>query len=253
MKTTPSRLLPISLLIAASPFASAAITIIDDFNDGNDTGWTHKSSVPGKSGAFAFPGGNTYQITAPAAGGTFGPARTGSVHLDQTYTSFYQQVDIVDRDPTNMSATAGLVARGASFGLQTTDGYLLTLTAGGAFTLYRVDNESPTSLVGQTVALSPTADYRMIFTGDGSTLTGQLFNLSNLSRVIATVNFTDTTYSSGVSGLYVFDGSAAGISSATATFDNYVSADSASAVPESSTFSAFGIGLGLLILRRRLA
>jgi hypothetical protein len=44
MKRTLNRLLAVSLLITASPFAFAAATLTDNFNDGNDTGWTRQSA-----------------------------------------------------------------------------------------------------------------------------------------------------------------------------------------------------------------
>jgi len=249
MKTTVNRLLAASLMISASSLGTAAVTIIDDFDDGNDIGWTRESSLAafGAGGVFSFPGGNSYQVFAPAspAPGQVGPARVGSVRYDQSYTSFFVQADVLDWDAGNPDMAMGLIGRANSFGLGTTTGYFLALSANGIFNINRTTAEAPTTLAGgATVTLDVNASYRMTFSGDGSTLTAQLFNLSDLVNPIATVDSVDSTYSSGFSGVFVYDGSATANRSATAVFDNYFSA-----IPEPTTLSL--LGLGLLVLRRR--
>jgi hypothetical protein len=252
MKPNVSRILAVFLLVAASSFASAAVTITDDFNDGNDSGWSRQSSLAGfgAAGVFTFPGGSTYQMSAPASPnpGALGPARTGSVRIDQSYdSSFIVQADIVGWDAANPRMAMGLIARGANFGLGTTNGYFLALSANGLFDINRTTNEANTTLPGGiTVLLDVNADYRLIFSGDGSSLSGRLFNLTDLVNPIATINAVDSTYSSGVSGLFVFDGSPTGNQTATAVFDNYVSA-----IPEPASLSILGIGFGLVAVRRR--
>lgn len=248
MKTTVNRLLAASLMIAASSLGTAAVTITDDFNDGNDTGWTRESSLAafGAGGVFTFPGGNTYQVFAPASPApALGPARVGTVRYDQSYTSFFVQADVLDWDAGNADMAMGLIGRGDNFGLGTTTGYFLALSANGDFNINRTTAEAPSTLAGgTTVTLDVNAAYRMTFSGEGSILTAQLFNLTDLVTPIATVTSADATYSSGFSGLFVYDGSAAANRSATAVFDNYFSA-----IPEPATLSV--LGLGLLIIRRR--
>lgn len=253
MKTTLNLLLPISLLIAASSFASAAATITDDFNDGNDTGWTRLSplTVLGAPANFNFPGGG-YQIIAnpQTVGPQYGPARAGSLRLDETYSQFSQTVDIIDWDSTKTSMVMGMFARATQPGLGTTDGYSLTVTtATGALDIYRILDESPNTLVatGGAGLLVVGQDYRLVFSGVGTLLSGQIYNLANLVTPLASISGNDAAYATGSSGLLVFSNSASEIGNA--TFDNYVSA-----VPEPSTFSVFGLCLGLLIIRRsRLA
>jgi hypothetical protein len=249
MKTTINRLLVASLMIAAASHGTAAVTITDDFNDGNDVGWTRESSLAafGAGGVFTFPGGNTYQVFAPAspAPGQVGPARVGSVRYDQSYSSFFVQADVLDWDAGNVDMAMGLIGRANNFGLGTTTGYFLALSANGVFNINRTTAEAPSSLAGgTTVTLDVNAAYRMTFRGEGSLLTAQLFNLTDPITPIATVTSVDATYSSGFSGLFVYDGSTAANRSATAVFDNYYSA-----IPEPSALSV--LGLGLLIIRRR--
>jgi hypothetical protein len=248
-RTSTVSLLSAYLLIAASSLVSAATTITDDFNDGNDNGWTRESPLAayGAGGVFTFPGGNSYQMSAPASPSPslLGPARVGSVRYDQSYTSFFVQADILGWDADNPAMAMGLVARGGNFGLGTTTGYFLAISASGVFDINRTTGESPVPLPGSTsVSLDVNASYRLVFSGNGSVLTGQIYNLTDLINPIATIGTVDSTYSSGYSGLFVYDGSAAANRTATAVFDNYLSA-----IPEPSTLSL--LALGLLVIRRR--
>lgn len=250
MKTTFYRPLAVFLQIAASSFASAAITITDDFDDGNDNGWTRLSPLTalGAPATFSFPGGG-YQITAnpQAVGPQFGPARAGSLRPDATYSQFSQTVDIIDWDSTKTSMVMGMLARVATPGLGTTSGYSLTITpATGTLDIYRILNEGPAGVVatGGAGALVVGQDYRLVFSGVGSHLSGQIYNLADLVNPLASISGNDATYISGNSGVLVY--SNAGSEIANATFDNYVSA-----IPEPATMSILGLALGLFAVRRR--
>ncbi len=160
------------------------------------------------------------------------------------------QADITDWDETKTSMAMGFLARSGDFGLGTTDGYNLVLDADGDFYINRTVDEVPTVLIADSsLNLNPNANYRLTFSGDGSALAAQLFNLNDLVNPIATINAVDATYASGNSGVFVYDGSALGNQAATAVFDNYVSADQ---IPEPATLAIFGLGAGLLAVRRRV-
>ena len=262
MRTTRNRTLFASLIFTAASAvaASAAITITDDFTDGNDAGWSRLSPLSpfGAGGEYTFrnpdPGSGTlgYEIKAPASPnpGALGPGRAGSIRLDATYTTFYMQADITDWDETKTSMAMGFLARSSDFGLGTTDGYNLVLDADGDFYINRTVDEVPTVLIADnSFNLNPNANYRLTFSGDGSALAAQLFNLNDIVNPIATINAVDATYASGNSGVFVYDGSALGNQAATAVFDNYVSADK---IPEPATLAIFGLGAGLLAVRRRV-
>jgi autotransporter-associated beta strand protein len=203
--------------------------IFDDFNDGNDNGWTRLSplTVPGAPAVYSFPGGNRYQISSPVSPnpGLFGPARAGSLRLDQSYATYFQQsVDIVDWDNTQSGTTIGMLARVSNAGLGTTDGYSLTVNLNGVFEINRITDEQSAAVIATAsiAALNSANDYRLVFIGEGSTLIGQIFNLANLSTPIATISGIDATYASGNSGLFIF--SSSDTQTASATFDNYASA-----------------------------
>ena len=261
MRITRTRTLFASLTFTAATAvaASAAITITDDFTAGNDVGWTRLSPLSpyGAGGEYTFrnpdPGSSTlgYEIKAPASPnpGALGPGRAGSVRLDATYTTFYMQADITDWDESKTSMAMGFLARSGDFGLGTTDGYILSLDADGDFYISRNTNEALTTLtVDNSFNLNPNANYRVTFSGNGSALAAQLFDLTDLVNPISTINAVDATYASGNNGLIVYDGSALGNQTATAVFDNYLSADK---IPEPATLAIFGLGAGLLAIRRR--
>jgi autotransporter-associated beta strand protein len=208
--------------------ADSTGAIFDDFNTGNDSNWTRLSplTLAGAPAVYGFPGGNRYQISSPVSPnpGLFGPARAGSLRLDQSYAAYFQQsVDLVDWDQTQSNLTMGMLARVSQPGLGTTDGYSLTVNLNGVFEINRITNEASAAVIATTSigALNLANDYRFVFIGDGPLLIGQIFNLADLSTPLATISGIDATYSSGNSGLFVF--TSTGTQSASATFDNYAS------------------------------
>jgi len=240
----------LSLLIAAAP--AGAATISDNFNTGSDASWTRYSPLAGfgAPGTFSFPGGNTYRIAAAASPSpaSLGPGRAGSFQTTTTYTDFDMNVDVVDYDSSQSSMVVGLLARTTTIGLGTTNGYGLTL-GGGAFAIQVITGELP----GVTVAtapltLSPVTQYRVFFHGLGTTLSAELYDLTNLSTPLATISGSNATYTSGVNGLFVYANSTTAGATARATYDNYFTA---TPVPEPATTGLAGLGLMLLLPRRR--
>ena len=221
----------------------------DDFNDGNDTGWTRYDPLAGfgAPATFSFPAGG-YGIQSGTSPNplALGPGRAGSVRNDQVYSGFSVTFDVVNWNNT-LNQAFGALARVNQLGLGTTDGYSFTYATGGSIDISRILNEGPTGLGSAPITLNPANDYRFVFTGTGTNLSGQVFDLANLSTPLATLNASDATYASGVSGFVVFDNTAAGTGSANATFDNYIGA-----VPEPSTAALFIIGgVALCGIRRR--
>jgi len=247
-----------SLALLAIP--ASAVTIVDDFNDGDDAGWTRYdpigTALGGSFASYSFPNGNSYRNQAPGSPNpALGPSRVGSYRGDINQSQFVNTIDIVDW-AVGTTQTFGLVSRASSFGPGTTTGYAFTMCDQCDFIqINRITNEAfsgPTSDPDNSgssfasVAIDPANDYRLVFSGSGSSLTGEIFDITDLNTALATVTATDATYQSGNPGLLA--AAFAGTTNATdATFDNF-----SAAVPEPSTalISLLGL-LGFLGQRRR--
>jgi hypothetical protein len=216
----------------------------DDFNDGNDAGWSHLN--PLGTGVYSFPGGETYQLSVGPAPNfpTFGPPRMGSV-LPDVYSLFNESVDVVNWNTANPGNVTGLISRVTTPGAGTTKGYAVVFDVGGHLYLTRITNEASTTLNSSLFTINAADDYRLFFTGNGDSLSGSIYNLLDLSTPLATVSATDATYASGMAGVLVFDGSNANLA-ASGTFDNYTAAP----VPEPTSAGLFGLGLLGLCVRR---
>ncbi|MEY2409568.1 MAG: hypothetical protein QOF48_2238 [Verrucomicrobiota bacterium] len=220
------------LILAAAP--AALIAQSDDFNDGNDTGWTRYAPLGsfGVPGFFSFPNGGYRLETRTATGNASNPGRIGSIRMDAVYTNFYLSVDVVDwKDNTRQAF--GLLARLQNVGLGTTKGYAFTYERGsgvtmtsGATDISRITNEAPTSLPTGPDAyhMNPAKDYRFTFSGRGSALEGSIYELPNVTTPVLTISTTDSTYTNGVCGLVAYDNSG-GLGVTDVTFDNYFAAD----------------------------
>jgi hypothetical protein len=241
---------------AAIPDAQA-LAITDDFDDGNDTGWTRLDPIGDSAGgsyaSFAFPSGG-YQITALQSPNSaqYGPARAGSLRQDVDFTDFVLTFDLVAFSGTEGPAL-GALARASNAGGDATNGYALFYydffldNFSPSLVLQRITNGSSSTIAAQDLAapLSTEESYRFEFTGSGTSLTGAVYELGNLSTPLIEVSGTDSTYASGHTGLFVFDYSESGNGTTAATFDNY------SVVPEPTTLAYAGIVLASLLLRRR--
>jgi hypothetical protein len=242
------------IALAAAPAARAQS---DDFNDGNDTGWTRSSPLGpfGAGGTFTFPAGG-YRIQAPASPSRvdpndLGPGRAGSFLTGNSYGAFAVAVDVVNWDNA-LNQAFGILARTANLGLGTTRGYAFTYATNGSIDITRVTNEATTNLATASITLNPTHDYRLVFTGDDTgLLVGNVYDLAAPATSIATAFITDTTYTSGFNGIFVFDNTAAPASNpADATFDNYF-AGATLPVPEPTTAAALVAVAALATGRRR--
>lgn len=250
---TMSRLTALCLVVALAPPAAAQV-FTDDFNDGNDNGWSRYDPIAGfgAPNQFSFPaGGYRIQAAQSPLPATIGQGRAGSFRQDLSYTNFFARTDVVAWNNT-INQGFGLGARISSPGLGSTNGYLLlyfpAATTPG-FSILRITGEVPASpaLASLAMTLDPSHQYRFEFSGTGSALLGQAFDLTVAPGVpLFSLPATDATYGSGFSGLSSVANTATGTSDA--TFDNYFSA---SAVPEPGTLALCGLGAAGWAARRR--
>lgn len=245
----------LSAFILTSSLSQGA-TIADDFNDGNDSGWTRYDPIgTATSGAmsstFSFPGGNSYRVQAVASPDPvlLGPARAGAYRADSATSNFTVTIDVTSWN-NSIEQGFGVLARGKEIGPATTDGYVLSYHnhEGGHLALEKLENEEISSINNGTlnsnfadVTLTPGNGYRLVFTGNGSALSGSIFDLADLATPLGTVVATDASYTSGVSGVLGF--SVDGTGATDTTFDNF------SSVPEPSSLLLVALG-GLGLLRR---
>jgi hypothetical protein len=221
----------------------------DNFNDGNDQGWTHYDPLApfGAGGSFAVSGG-TYRIQAPPPPNptVVGPGRAGSLRLDTNFADFFISVDVVDWVDTADQAF-GIIARIRDAGIGTTDGYgFIYVPVDRNFEIDRFDNEDNTAISPFVdLTLDPQRDYRFTFSGKGEEFTGEVFDLADLSTPLITVSAFDSTYADGVTGLLVADASSGGVFS-DATFDNFHST-----IPEPQSLTLVAASLLAIASSRR--
>ncbi len=226
----------VTLLLALWAQPSAIKAQTDNFDDGNDAGWTHYDPLGGLGlGAQAsfHVVSNAYRIQAsknPALPAQVSVARAGALRPDVNYTNFYIAVDLVNWDDTVRQAF-GILGRVGTPGLGTTTGYAFTYERGSGVTatsgdldISRLDGEAPHGVQTgpSAIHLDATKQYRFVFIGVGPNLEGRVYELPNTNSPLITIAGSDSVYPSGTSGLVVYDNSgSAGPINPDATFDNY--------------------------------
>lgn len=227
----------------------------DDFNDGNDLGWSRYDPIgshpqlPDIASYSVINGAYRIWTTPSPLAEVVGPARAGSIRTDVTYTDFYVTVDLVDWDET-LQQSVGILGRVTDIGLGTTDGYVLTYNfLGQDIDITQFTNEDPAAPNGRNLPLSGPDElimekgksYRMVFWGRRTELGARIFELPNLTTPLLDVTTTDTTFASGYCGLLVYDNSDAANMATDATFDNY-----SALTEEPPVIEMVDLGFGLL-------
>jgi hypothetical protein len=213
----------------------------DNFNDGNDDGWTRYDPFADVLGqpsyaSFDFPDGNRLRISSPPSPdpNSLGAARAADVRADIAQTSFFLTVDLTEWND-NLDQIVGLLARGSRIGLGSTIGYVFmydpryfeTGEVAGRLEIDRLDGEMPSELTTLRIALDPKHAYRLAFTGLGSNLSGEVFDLNAGSALVANLHATEDKYDAGGPGVVVADASIGGAGPADGTFDNFTAAATA--------------------------
>ncbi len=209
----------------------------DNFDSGSlSAAWQKYYANPALV-SFTFPtvgNGKGLRIQSAPVSGVV-PA-VAAVMQTNEYTDFYVALDIVNWVVEDQAiVVCGRFTPGGDFGLDGGTGMILNYDAAQA-------GDSPTSRKGgqfqiNTVApgfnagtlaacdmtLVPGRSYRLVFKGAGTSYTGQVYDLNDLSAPLATLHADDATYTSGISGFLSF--SRNGTSGTTdVTIDNYYAA-----------------------------
>lgn len=234
-------------VLLATQTASAQL-FMDDFNDGNDDGWTRFDPLRpfgAPPADFTFPDGG-YRIKAGPSPNpqTLGVSRAASYRADFQYADFAVQVDIVDWNDA-FSQGFALIGRTTDVGFGTSDGYLATLQNDDSLVLARFDDEFQVTVLSLAPCpIDPSHDYRLEFLGTGDLFVANVYDLADPGTPISTVMGNDGTYAFGHVGLLSHAFNPMGDSPTDVTFDNFVS------VPEPGTTALLAAALSLLVRRR---
>ncbi|MCP4848512.1 MAG: hypothetical protein GY899_11260 [Verrucomicrobiaceae bacterium] len=204
---------------------------IDNFDDGNDNGWSHFDPISlaiGSSWVVFDASSNALNIKAAGQNlnPALGPSR-GAAFQQNIYSDFWVSVDIVDWDPAQRQAIGILARIQPNPSLGDAHGYLLSYQPQeNDIQITRLVGEQPAGYIGDDPELSPRPQpdegVRLIFTGTGNTLTGRAYSISDPDVLLAESSGTDDSFTEGISGVLAFDFSPSANSPINATFDNYV-------------------------------
>src|ERR1041385_1014182 len=174
----------------------------DNFDSGNDAAWVHLdlSSVGQAPSTYSFPpdssGGRAYRLFAPAPSVTTWGNALAISYRTNVSSDFEVSVDMVAWDNT-LYQSFGLLARMTGMTLAQFSCYAFNYSgyAGGEFQINRVINGAVTTLAVAPISLVPTHRYRLRGVGVGTLLMGEIYDLSDLTKPLATVVANDGTYS----------------------------------------------------------
>lgn len=207
--------------VAALPPAPAS----DDFADGNDDGWLRYDGLQalGVAPATFEVRDGAYHLHAPAKPGLTSPGnppRAAAFYpTNDTFRDFEVAVDLVDWDEPSKT-NIGLLARARNIGLGKSEGYFFVHQPNLGRVHVSIVRGETGYLLGQApITLDHSHKYRMVFSGGGVYLIGQVFDLANPGVPLVTVHARDEVFPDGLTGVVCFSG--VGDKDADGTVDNY--------------------------------
>ncbi len=224
-----------------SPASGLGVDVFtDNFDDGNDDGWTHfgLESIGFPAPGYEFPddifGGKAYRIATPAPPvPDAGPGRAFTYLEDFPLSDFFVEVDLLDWD-NELNQAFGFLIRAENIALGQTTGYVVNYDpqqesgGRGQFQINRVVGEgSDETIAAGNITLQPGEDYRIIAVGMGSQLQAAIFSLRDLTEPIVEIFAEDGAFSSGSFGLFNFsrvdsdEYTNSEVGRADTTFDNF--------------------------------
>jgi hypothetical protein len=195
------------LLMAGLPWMVLSCPAQSDFfNHEGGEGWTQLDFIGqslGSSHAVFEVQAGQYRLSCGAPPeADVGVARVASYRMDQGYGSFLAVVDVVSWNQA-LDQSFGLLGRlqgnpqpGAMSGYSLTYGPYTRQLA-----ISRLDAEVAVPLASFTVSLPPGDAYRLVFSGEGSALSGAVYNLSAPLQPMAVLSATDGRFWAGFCGL----------------------------------------------------
>ncbi len=224
----------VSLTLLNIPLTGLAQT--EDFNDGDDAGWTRFSplDIVGASSIFTFPdsdaSGKAYRLQSPAPPvPDAGPARSFT-YREASHGDFSAAVDIVDWN-NDVNQAFGVLFRATEIGLGQTLGYVFNYDpqqasgARGQIQFNIVTGEAAAGTIGAAnLSLEPGHQYRFVMRAEGTIFNADVYDLTDLTSPIVSFHATDDSYDAGAIGLFNFyrgsDVTDADLGIADTTFDN---------------------------------
>ena len=224
----------------------AGASLVDDFGDGDDVGWTHVDGLAeslfgptiydATSGAYNIrPTNPLFQLPILVATGSFW---TPSL-INPAYSNGTWETTVRAGAATNMMALM-------RFNPVTGNGYAFAFNpVEGGVAISRLDGMGFTAIAGVMAPTSFDEDYQIQATAVGSDLALKLWKLGDPEPVAPTITASDPTHALGAFALAVYNqpGLPEG-SSLTGWFDNVMF------VPEPSVCCLLGVGALLMLSRR---
>ena len=197
---------------------------MDDFNDGNDNGWTRLDPIGlalNSPYALYQVQSGLYQLSCdPTPDAQLGPARVASYRAGQVYGSFVVVVDVVSWNAALDQAIGVLARLQSNPGPGDINGYSLNYQPDDHdLEINRLVGEVPTNLARVALNLPPGESFRFVFCGQGDQLSAAVYNLADPLLPLVTLTAGDGTYESGFCGLFAFD--TTGTGAVNVTYDGY--------------------------------
>jgi hypothetical protein len=200
----------------------------DDFNDGDDSGWTRQDSIgmiiEAPFASFECSNGG-YRISAAnsPAPTQIGPSRAASFRQDVSHNGkVFLSVDLKISDPSIQQAVGFLAFVQPNPMPGAVSGYSLSFQPlTGDIVLNRIVNEVPIELAYADLTGVASDALRLVLIAENGEFSGAVYNLADLVNPIAKVTASDSVYTSGTAGLFVFSDTDDRSGPVDAVFDNY--------------------------------
>lgn len=213
---------------------SNALAQVDDFNSGTlSSAWTKYYFNPALV-SFTFPtsgSGKALRIQANPIPGA-APA-AGAIAQTNVYTDFYVALDLVNWAVNDQAVVLlGQWTPGGADGLSEGTGMILNYDVaqdgetpgdrkGGQLQINSIaPGFSASTKAAADITLEPGRSYRLVLQCVGTTYSGKVYDMNDLTTPLVTINVDDNTYTTGLCGFLSFSrNGTAGVTDV--TIDNY--------------------------------